>query len=193
MHHAKGPINNFERIMALPEDEKAELVNGVIIYSMAPASIEHSRTCGALTTKITAYAESKEKGPDDPDSWVVVPEAWTYYDHNNVFVHDIAAYLQKELPATSERGPIKTRPVWVCEVLLPSNWINDTEYKRVILEKYLVPFYWLVDPIRKAIQVFELKKHDVHYQIVKVVYDGDGVVKLPPFHDLELDLRRVFK
>lgn len=192
MHNLKGSKNNLEHLLAMPEDEKAELIAGVI-YMMAPASIEHSRTCGALTAKITTYAESKEKGPDDPDSWVVIPEAWTFYDHDNVFVHDLAAYIQKNMPPASERGPIKTRPVWVCEVLSPSNWINDTEHKRVVLEKHRVPFYWLVDPIRKAIQVFEIKRDGEHYQIVKVVYDGDGVVKLPPFDALELDLRRVFK
>jgi len=164
-----------------------------VIYMMAPASLEHSRTCGALTSKITAYAESQERGPDDPDSWVIVPEAWTYYDRHNSFVHDLAAFLQKDVLQTSERGAIRAKPIWVCEVLSPSNWINDTQYKRVVLEKHKVPFYWLVDPARKAIQVFELKGENEHYQIIQVVQAGDGTVRLPPFNDLELDLLRVFK
>ena len=79
MHHLKEPESTIEDLMALPEDDKAELINGRI-YMMAPASLEHSRTCGALTSKITVYVETTEKGPDDPDSWVIIPEAWTYYD-----------------------------------------------------------------------------------------------------------------
>lgn len=192
MHHLKESDRTIEDLMALPEDDKAELINGAI-YMMAPASLEHSQTCGVLTSKITTYAETKEKGPDDPDSWVIVPEAWTYYDQHNSFVHDIVAFLQKDLLPAPERGAIKARPVWVCEILSPSNWINDTQHKRVVLEKYQVPFYWLVDPIRKAIQVFELKSGNEHYQILQVVQIGDGIVKLPPFNDLELDLMRVFK
>ena len=146
-----------------------------------------------MTTKITTYVESKEKGLDDPDSWVIIPEAWTYYDRHNSFVHDLAAYIQKDLPKISEPGAIKATPVWVCEILSPSNWINDTQHKRVVLEKYKVPFYWLVDPMRKAIQVFELKSGSEHYQIIQTVVEGNGIVNLPPFGDCGLDLLRVFK
>lgn len=192
MHQLKEPESTIKDLMALPEDEKAELMDGEIIM-MAPASIGHSRVSGALTTKITAYVESKEQDPDNPNSWVIIPEAWTYYDRRNSFVHDLAAYLQKDLPKTSKTGAIKSRPVWVCEILSPSNWINDTQHKRVILEKYKVPFYWLVDPIRKAIQVFELKNNSEHYQIIQVVVEKDGMARLPPFDDLELDLPRIFK
>jgi Uma2 family endonuclease len=192
MRNVKESERTIEDLMALPEDKKAELINGVI-YMMAPASLEHSRTSGALTTRLTDFVEQRQKGPNDPDSWVIVPEAWTYYDKHNSFVHNLAAFLLKDLSQTTDREAIKACPLWVCEILSPSNWINDTQHKRVVLEKYRIPFYWLVDPIRKAIQVFELKDNNEHYQILQVVQLDDGVVKLPPFNDLELDLSKVFK
>lgn len=192
MHQLKESHATVEDLMAMPEDTKAELIEGVI-YAMAPVAAMHSLTASKLFFAVsTSLNEKKTKGPSDMDSWVILIEAWTDYGEHNSFVHDIAAFSRKDLLELPERGPIMAKPVWVCEILSPSNWINDTQRKRVILEKHRVPYYWLVDPIRKNIQVFELKEGNEHYQIIQAVENADGVMKLPPFGDLELDLMRIF-
>ncbi len=184
MHQLKEPLATIEDLIALPEDTKAELVDGVI-YAMAPAAARHSVIFGRLHLKVGNYCDDKNgKGPTDGDSWLIVPEAWTDYDEHNSFVHDIAGFSRKELPKLPERGPITVKPLWVCEILSPS--------KRVILEHHGVPYYWLVDPIRKNIQIFVLTKGNEHYQIIQAVENADGVMKLPPFEDLELDLMKIF-
>ena len=187
--------STFEDLMDLPGDTRAELIDGVI-YMMAPALARHSLINGVLTFRISAYLDDKrKKGPQggDSDSWLIIPEAWVFYDRHNTFVHDIAGYLEKELPSFPVSGPITVRPMWVCETLSPSNWDNDTERKRVILEEHQVPYYWLVDPDRKTIQVFEMRENTEKYQSVYSVSVKDGIVKLPPFVELELDLAEVFK
>lgn len=192
MHQLKDPQATVEDLMALPEDTKAELIDGVI-YAMAPALAKHSFAASQLFAKLTGHLEDKKrKGPTDTDSWVLLTEAWTDYGEHNSFVHDIAAFSRKDLPELPEKGPIMARPAWVCEVLSPSNWMNDTQRKRVVLEKFGVPYYWLVDPMQKNIQVFELKNKGEHYQIIQVVENVEGIVRLPPFEDLELDLMRIF-
>jgi Uma2 family endonuclease len=178
--------------MAVPDGTKAELIDGVI-YAMAPAVATHSFTASELFLAIRSLLnEKKAKGPGDTDSWVIITEAWTDYGEHNSFVHDIAAFSRKDLPKLPERGPIMAKPVWVCEVLSPSNWVNDTQRKRVVLEEYRVPYYWIVDPIRKNIQVFALKDGDEHYQIIQAVENADGLMRLPPFEDLEIDLMQIF-
>lgn len=180
MQHLKEPLATFEDLMAMPEDVKAELIDGVI-YAMAPTSAHDSFTASKLLLSLGAsLGQRKTKGPSDKDSWVFIAEAWTDYGVHNSFVHDIAAFSRQELKSLPEKGPIMTKPVWVCEILSPSNWLNDTQRKRVILEKHRVPHYWLVDPIRKNIQ------------IIQAVENVEGVMKLPPFNDLELDLMQIF-
>ncbi|MEI6805118.1 MAG: Uma2 family endonuclease [Myxococcaceae bacterium] len=192
MHQLKESRATVEDLMAMPEDTKAELIDGVI-YAMAPVAANHSFTSTKLVSKVSLSIDNKKKkGPSDMDSWVILAEAWTDYGVYNSFVHDIAAFSKKDLPALPERGPIMAKPVWVCEIISPSNWINDTQRKRVVLEKHRVPYYWLVDPIRKNIQVFELKDGVEHYQIIQAVENADGVMKLPPFGDLEIDLMQIF-
>ncbi len=192
MHQLKEPHATVDDLMALPDDAKAELIHGRI-YMMAPAAATHSFTTSELFLKIrTHLSDRKGKGPSDTDSWVILSEAWTDYDQDNSFVHDLAGFSRKSLPKLPERGPIMVKPLWVCEILSPSNWMNDTQRKRVVLEKHGVPYYWLVDPIRKNIQVFELKNPGEHYQIIQAAEDANGVTALPPFGDLELDLMKIF-
>ncbi|MEI6806884.1 MAG: Uma2 family endonuclease [Myxococcaceae bacterium] len=183
------PLSTLEDLENLPEDVRAELVNGEIV--MMATSTAHSLTCSALTSEIRSHVKGKTDRLDK-DGWVIIAEAWVYYDNHNAFVHDLAGFSRKNLLNASKRGPLKAKPTWVCEVISPSNWSNDTHRKRIILEQHQVPYYWIVDPDRKTIQVFELKDNNEHYQIIYAADIGDGIVKLPPFESLELDLRELF-
>lgn len=177
-------IHTVEDMMALPgENRRVELINGEI-HMMAPVAAIHAEVDVNLIAVIKSYFDhKKKKGPKDFDFWRILAEAWTYYDERNSFVHDIAGFSRRDLPKLPDAGPIHVRPVWVCEILSPSNWSNDTERKRVILEQYNIPYYWLVDPTRKSITV---------NQVIYSVSKGDKIVKLPPFDDLKLDLMEVF-
>lgn len=195
MVRLKQTESTIEDLMALPQGSRAELIDGVI-YMMSPALARHSLVTGVLTSNLSVYfKEKRKKDPNngDNDSWLIIPEAWIYYDHHNSFVHDIAGYPEKELPQLPSFGPIKVRPAWVCEVLSPSNWSNDTRRKRLILQEHRVPYYWLVDPDRKTIQVFEMYANADKYQFTHSVEYSDGVVRLAPFLDLELDLMEIFR
>lgn len=186
-------FHTVEDLNAIPGEQKAELIEGQI-YMMAPAAAKHSEISTKLTIEIGSYLKDKRgKIPKDTDSWIILSEAWTDYDKHNSFVHDIAGFSRKDLPKLPESGAIKAKPVWVCEILSPSNWANDTQRKRVVLEKHGVRFYWLVDPIRKNIQIFELKNRSEHYQIIYSVEAAEGILNLPPFEDLDLDLMQIFE
>src|SRR3989338_2085626 len=115
------PLSTVEDLMAVPDDIKAELISGVI-HAMAPASARHSLIAGLLIAKIITHTQhKKEKGPRDPDAWIILPGAWVDYDEHNSFVHDIAGFSRKDLPKLPESGAIQVKPVWVCEVISPSN------------------------------------------------------------------------
>lgn len=179
----------LEDLENLSDDVRAELVNGEIV--MMAASTTHSLVCSALMLKIGNYLQAKRDRQDKED-WVIIVEAWVTYDKHNSFVHDLAGFWRRDLKNRSDKGALMAKPVWVCEVISPFNWSNDTQRKRVILEQARVPYYWIVDPDRKTVQVFELKGENEHYQIVYAAGIGDGRVRLSPFEDLEIDLAELF-
>ena len=191
MHQLEKPMSTIEDLMAVPGDSKAELIDGEI-YMMAPAVARHSSVSGLLTTLLTSHFRN-QKGPHEKDAWRIIPEAWTIYDTHNSFVHDIAGYSRKELPILPDLGPIHIRPKWVCEILSRSNAKNDTERKSAVLAQYGVSYYWLVDPRKKTLQVFELEAGRKNYKLVCSVRKEDGTVRLLPFQDLELDLQEIFE
>lgn len=193
MHNIKKTMSNLEDLMAVPGDAKTELIDGEI-YMMAPAVARHSDVAGNLAFEIKDYFRNKKKkGPNDIDSWRILPEAWTLYDQHNAFVHDLAAFSRKELPELPDLGPIHVKPKWVCEILSPSNRTNDTQLKKAVLEQHGVPYYWLVDPRRQTIEVFEIQDSTRTYQLKNSVKKEDGSVKLTPFADLDLDLTEIFE
>ena len=65
--------------------------------------------------------------------------------------------------------------------------MND---KREILFKYKVPYYWIADPIRKAITVFRWTTEG--YVIESSVSVEDGKTRLQPFAALEFDASLIF-
>ena len=178
----------IEDLMALPEDTRAELIDGEIVM-MAPASRDHSAVQFAISRLATRYSDTYKSDSGD-DCWVFAVEAWTKYDKNNVFVHDLAAFKKSNYDH-GKTGPIAARPEWVCEVLSPANWIKDTQHLRVMLASFGVPYYWTVDPLRKEIVSYGLKNMANEYSILESVPDGE-IVNLEPFSGLVIDTREVF-
>ena len=181
MLNFEKPSHTIEDLMALPEDTRAELIDGEIVM-MAPVAASHAEICAHLIIEAGSYLKNK-KGPKDVDFWRILTEAWTYYDELNSFVHDIAGFSRQDLPKLPGTGPIHAKPIWVCEILSPSNQKNDTLYKKKILEQYQVPYYWIVDPRKKTITV---------NQVIYSLGPKISKVRLAPFEDLELDLAKIF-
>ena len=204
----KKPGNKtIEDLMNVPDGIRAELIDGEIVYSypeqeewaegdrdsevmMAPTRHKHSLLLGKIQTIIANYSNERKKSGGS--GWVVLPEAWVSYGKPSAFVHDVAAFEVEAYIKAPADGPLLIRPVWVCEILSPSNWLRDTQKKRLVLEEAGVPFYWIVDPAQQSIQVFCLRKKGEHYQVANYVGPESGTVSLPPFDGLEIDLRALF-
>lgn len=174
---------------------RAELIDGEIVM-MAPASPQHSITQGNLLNILSRDMAKEGNVPaqpkvDDPRYWKFIIEAWTYYAPRTALVHDIAAFQASkfELP---QKGPIRSKPIWVCEILSPSNWSHDTNTKRFILEQHNVPYYWIVDPLRRGIYVYHLKRSGEHYQLLQAPDVDSGIVQLMPFEAIHINMKEIF-
>jgi len=179
--------DDFEK---MDQENRSELINGEI-FMMSPASIQHSVTQSNLLKTLSLNYNSVSPKGGEPSGWTFIVEAWTRYDNKSSMVHDIAAFESSGL-TIPEKGPLRIRPRWVCEILSPSNWSHDTNTKRFALEEHGIPWYWIVDPIRKGIHVYHLKHSGEHYQIIQAPDENSGSVCLPPFPELEINMKDIF-
>jgi Uma2 family endonuclease len=80
-------------------------------------------------------------------------------------------------------------PDWVCEVLSPSTEAIDRGLKLRIYAREGVAHAWLVDPLRKTLEVLALemgsfKQLDEHH--------GNANIRARPFDAIELELRALW-
>ena len=166
------------------KEKKTELIDGEMIM-MAPASALHSAAQANLITEISRSL-NEDGSPKVPHDYILLCEAWTYYDQYNSFVHDLAAFDKGKIKKIPEKGPMRITPFWVCEILSPSNWIDDTQKKRLKLEEAGVPYYWIINPREKNLMVFELKKRGDHYQLLVSASSEMQPKELPPFGGVKI-------
>jgi Uma2 family endonuclease len=76
-----------------------------------------------------------------------------YFSNDEVYEPDIVFIPFSRLQSLSEK--ITVVPDLVVEVLSPSNAYHDLVHKKNVYEAHGVKEYWIVDPMEKAIEVFE--------------------------------------
>ena len=178
----------IDDLIALPDGTRAELINGEIVM-MAPASSMHSKVQSEISFLAHRWVKEKTSGHS---GWTILTEAWTFYEKHNSFVHDVAGFQKEKFKDKAGKGPIKVKPEWVCEVISPSNWYKDTQDVRVVLESHGVPFYWIVDPLKKEILVLKQEKRGEHYQVIRSISEHQGEIEIPPFEGISINVREIF-
>lgn len=86
---------------------------------------------------------------------------------------------------------IKRRPDWVCEVLSPSTFKDDvgggSKFKNY--EKARIPYYWIIDPEKRTIDVYQMI--DNHYVSIAKIDKNDDTFILAPF-DIEIKSKYLY-
>ena len=136
----------------LPEDVRAELIDGQIYYMAAPSRI-HQEILMFLSKNIANYIDSKD-GPCKiyPSPFAVKP----FEDDNKTIVEPDISVICNPGKLT-DRG-CSGAPDWIIEIVSPSTASHDYIYKLNLYAKAGVREYWVVDPIEKSIYVYFLEK-----------------------------------
>ena len=140
----------------LPENVRAELIDGQIYYMSAPSRI-HQKILNFLNTEINIYIRSKDgscevypapfavKLFEDDDKTVVEPDISVICDPNKL----------------TERG-CTGAPDWIVEIVSPSTSSHDYIRKLNLYAKAGVKEYWIIDPRTEKVFVYHLDQADVN-------------------------------
>lgn len=137
----------------LPEDIRAELINGQIYYMSAPSRI-HQEILGFLFKKIAYYLDQKRgdckvypspfavKLSEDDNKTIVEPDISVICDSNKL----------------TDRG-CTGAPDLIIEITSPSNSSHDYVRKLNLYMNAGVREYWIVNPIDQSVYVYFLEEN----------------------------------
>ena len=132
-----------------PEGGKFQLIAGEI-FEMTSPSLYHQEI---LLNIISEFRHSLLKNKIGK---VFVAPLDVYFSDTEVYQPDILILLNESFSKMKE-NKIEGAPDLVVEVLSPSTAYYDLKHKKSIYEKQGVKEYWIVDPIDKTLEIFELQ------------------------------------
>ena len=177
MSEAFANIYTDNDYYSLPENVRAELIDGQIYYMEAPSRI-HQEILVFLFKKIADYIEQKRgnckvyPAPfavqlfEDNDRNVVEPDVSVICDPNKL----------------TDRG-CTGAPDWIVEIVSPSNSSHDYVRKLNLYMDAGVREYWIVDPLSMKIFVYHLEETDFKADS----YTVQDKIKVNIYDDLWID------
>lgn len=150
---AQEKIYTVDDIYALPEGERAELIDGQIYY-MAPPTRNHQRIAGEIFAIIREHINANN-GSCEVD---IAPFAvFLNTDDTNYVEPDISVICDKS--KLSDKGCFGA-PDWIIEIASPHSRRMDYFTKLFQYRTAGVREYWIVDPDRNRITVYDFDSED---------------------------------
>jgi Uma2 family endonuclease len=161
----------------LPENVRAELIEGSMIYNQAAPSRIHQEILSELHALIHHYIKSKG------GTCRVYPAPFAVKlreDRNTIVEPDISVICDHD--KLTDRG-CTGAPDWIIEIISPGNASHDYICKLKLYADAGVREYWIVDPYKERIHVYYLEKE--HFEVE--TYTFCDCVPVGIYPDLKID------
>ena len=168
----------IEDIYNLSDGQRAELIDGQIYY-IAPPSRRHQRIILSLSRQIADYIDAKN-GTCEVD---IAPFA--------VFLNeDDKTYVEPDISVICNSGKLTDQdctgaPDWIIEIVSPASRRMDYFTKLFKYRTSDVREYWLVDPIKNFVIVYNFDKSDSEQ------YTFADTIKAGIYDDLYIDFSTI--
>ncbi|MCI8647630.1 MAG: Uma2 family endonuclease [Firmicutes bacterium] len=137
-------------IYALPDGERAELMDGMI-YMTTPPNRAHQKLVSELNIRIGTYIKSHH---GDCEVYPAPFAVFLNADNHTYVEPDISVICDKD--KLDDRGCNGT-PDWIIEIVSPSSRRMDYCKKLFKYQEAGVREYWIVDPQKKRVQTYFLE------------------------------------
>lgn len=170
----QSECDTIDDIYNLPEGQRAELMDGKLYMMAAPGRI-HQKLVMVLSNSIFSYISDKNGDCE------VYPAPFA------VFLNaDNEIYLEPDISVICDKNKLteegcKGAPDWIIEIVSPSTRPMDYNKKLFKYRTAGVREYWIVDPEKNRIMVYNFE-----YDTVAEYTFGDKV-KAGIYEELEID------
>lgn len=173
----------YEEYLRVPSHQRAEIIRGTLHVMSRPAP----RHANAASTLGFELGNPFHRGRGGPGGWWILDEPELQLDPKEPISPDLAGWRLERMPELPDTAFFTLSPDWVCEVLSRSTEKIDREDKLPYYAEHGVRHAWLLDPIDKRLEVYELEPTSKRWHDVRI-YQGDAAVRAAPFDAIELEL-----
>lgn len=169
----KEELYTIDDIYALPQGERAELIDGKIYYMASPGT-NHQRISMNLSYKIQNYMNESNGRCE-----VFAAPFAVFLNEDNI------NYVEPDISVVCDREKIDDRgcngaPDWIIEIVSPGSKSMDYFIKLFKYRTAGVREYWVVDPDRKIVTVYNFeqdKMEEYHFgeDVPVGIYEGFSV------------------
>lgn len=146
-------LHTIEEIYALPEGERAELIDGRLYMMVAPGR-EHQKIAGEIFGTVRDYIK-QNKGSCEP--YISPFAVFLNGDEKNYVEPDISVICDKN--RLTDSG-CKSAPDWVIKIVSPGSKHMDYYIKLFKYRTAGVREYWIVTPATKRVMVYDFQGDD---------------------------------
>lgn len=166
----------IDDIYALPDGQRAELIDGQV-YMMAPPVRIHQKLISELTQSIGHYIKSKGGNCE------VYPSPFAVFldrDNKNYVEPDLSVICDKN--KLDDRG-CNGAPDWIVEIISPTTQQMDYGIKLFKYRSAGVREYWIVNPLKNTVTVY-----DFEHGKGTIQYSFDDTIPVCIYEDLSINI-----
>lgn len=172
----------YEELLALPENRVGEIIGGQLHTQPRPAGPHNN----AETCLGSALNPPFQQGKGGPGGWWIQVEPEIHFIRDTeVCVLDLGGWRRERMPSLPRDHRYEIVPDWVCEILSPDTAKKDRALKLPLYARFGVAHVWLVDPLERTLEAFELLAG--RWMLIAILKDEDPVC-LAPFEAVTFSL-----
>ena len=174
------PRATYQDVLDAPEHQVAEIIDGTLYTHPRPAP-RHATATSVLGIEIGGPFD---RGRGGPGGWRILDEPELHLGED-ILVPDLAGWRRERMPELPDTAYFTLAPDWTCEILSASTRKVDLLRKRPIYAREGVHHLWLIDPVDRTLEVFEL--HDRQWLLIASAQDNEPV-SIRPFDAITFSL-----
>ena len=171
----------IDDIYALPDGQRAELIDGKI-FDMAPPNTVHQRISYAFARKISDYID---KNNGNCEVFLAPFAVFLNQDSHNYVEPDISVICDKN--KLDDRG-CNGAPDWIIEIVSPSTGRIDYGIKLFKYRTAGVREYWIINPKTCTVNVF-----DFEYEKESFQYSFEDEIPVCIYQDFHICISELLK
>ena len=170
----------YQDVLDAPAHQVAEIINGTLYTHPRPAPAHGEASTYLAGELVPPFG----RGRGGPGGWRIHFEPELHLG-DEILVPDLAGWRLERMPKLPDTAYFTLAPDWACEVLSPSTRRVDLQEKRPACAREGVAHLWLVDPIDRTLEAFELR--DGEWVLIATAKD-DEPVSVRPFDAITFSL-----